>query len=120
MSRSATWRACGRCGCRVESEREIAGMVPAKKLSEGWNFESGEDRRSALRGRFHDRVHVGVETKKLQHDRMQRPLRNQKIVDREIMNARRQKAVHRLTRGFDDRLPLHIEGCVDENGNAGE
>src|SRR5690242_11248358 len=96
------WLPCG-------SEREIAGMVPAEKLSEGWNFESGEDRRSALRGRFHDRVHVRVETKKLQHDRMQRSLRNQKIVDREIMNARRQKAVHRLTRGFDDRLALHIE-----------
>src|SRR5579885_2079789 len=66
-------------------------------------------RQSALCRRLNDGADIGVKAEELQQHRVQRVLRDQEIMDREIMNAGREKTFHRVPRRFDDRLALHVE-----------
>ena len=91
---------------RQDKPLQAAG---AESRLSGFSADAGSRRSGRLRGRGHQRPHVGVDVEHRRDHLVHRGLRHDRVVDDQMIDARGQKAVHGILRRFHDRLALDVE-----------
>src|SRR6202521_5437193 len=108
---------------RRESVQRRAGEDPRTQRA----LRSVEDRALASEAapsprllRAHDGAHVGIDFRDRRQDFVEKVLADQRVAEREIIDAGEKKAVHGVARRLDHGLALDVERGVEQHRHAGE